>query len=154
RPKGFTYLNGATIGDVDGDGHLELGVISYDGSSMDVNLYTLPGYYHPAQIEWATYMEKSARGGLRHGGDRLHTGGAFARGQSVTFFLNDDPGDQAFLWVAAATANLRHPHFGWFHLSFSPLLVALVRNATIPSAGEVTLTVPIPNDPGFAGVSL
>jgi hypothetical protein len=154
RPKGFTYLNGATIGDVDGDGDLELGAISYDGTTMDVNLYTLPGHYHPAQVEWATYMEKFERGGRRHGGDRLHTGGTFARGQNISFTLHDAPGDRAFLWVAAATAKIRHPAFGWFHLSFSPLLVALVRNATIPASGEVTLTVPIPNDPAFAGLPI
>lgn len=154
RPRGFTYLNGATIGDVDGDGTYELGVLSYDGSAMDVNLYALGGRYRPSHIEWETYLEQRARGGCYHGGDRLHLQGDVAIGQQVELVLHDHAGDEAFLWVAIATIKLRDRDLGWYYLNPSPLLIALLKDVPIPPDSEVVLPITIPNDPAFAGVTV
>ncbi|MBK7405572.1 MAG: VCBS repeat-containing protein [Phycisphaerales bacterium] len=64
RPHGFTYLNGATIADVDGDGHDELAVLSYYAGGVDVNLYTLPDSYSTTGREWPTYHARNTRDGL------------------------------------------------------------------------------------------
>ena len=63
RPKGFTYMNGATIGDVDGDGDYELGVQSYDDYGVDVNLYDLPDMMAPPSRDWKIYHGCNIRGG-------------------------------------------------------------------------------------------
>lgn len=63
RPLGFTYMNGATIGDVDNDGDYELAVISRDGG-MNVNLYTLPQRYRATGVDWKIYHGRLGRGGL------------------------------------------------------------------------------------------
>ncbi len=63
RPLGFTYLNGAQIADVDGDGDYELGVISVD-SVAHVNLYDLTDTYAVNGREWPVYHARNGRGGL------------------------------------------------------------------------------------------
>jgi len=64
RPQGFTYMNGATVGDVDGDGDYELGVISYEDYVANVNLYDLPDVYSATTRDWKVYHGRNARGGL------------------------------------------------------------------------------------------
>jgi hypothetical protein len=63
RPVGFTYMNGATIGDVDGDGRYELAVLSYLDTTLYVNLYTLPASYQKTARDWKTYHGRNVRGG-------------------------------------------------------------------------------------------
>ncbi|MBT8485643.1 MAG: VCBS repeat-containing protein, partial [Phycisphaerae bacterium] len=65
RPQGFTYLNGATIGDVDGDGDYELGVVTYLDLTAFVYLYDLTQSYGPACNDgWPIYHGHAERGGL------------------------------------------------------------------------------------------
>jgi hypothetical protein len=61
---GFTYMNGATIGDVDGDGDYELGVLSSQDYAVDVNLYDLPDAYATTGRDWKVYHGRNSRGGL------------------------------------------------------------------------------------------
>ncbi|MBV6458347.1 MAG: hypothetical protein HONBIEJF_01474 [Fimbriimonadaceae bacterium] len=65
RTDGFTYLNGGTIGDVDGDGDYELGVIAsrVDLQTITIYLYTLPSKYRATGREWPTYHARNTRGG-------------------------------------------------------------------------------------------
>lgn len=60
RPVEFTYLNSATIGDVDGDGDYELGVLA--GTTL--YLYDLPQRFRRTGREWPTYHARNTRGGL------------------------------------------------------------------------------------------
>ena len=64
RPHGFTYLNSATVADVDGNGTNELAVLSYYDGGCDVNLYTLPGSYTVTGREWSTYHARNTHDGL------------------------------------------------------------------------------------------
>ncbi len=64
---GYTQMNGATIGDVNGDGHYELGVLSrrpVPPYAMNINLYTLPDTYASTSRDWLTYHGSNCRGGL------------------------------------------------------------------------------------------
>ena len=63
RTTGFTYMNSATIGDVDGDGDYELAVISSD-SVVTIYLYTLPWLYKRSGLEWTTFHARNVRDGL------------------------------------------------------------------------------------------
>ncbi len=64
RPLGWTYMNGAAIADVDGDGDYELGVLSSHDVGVDVNLYDLPQRYRPSSGDWKNYHARNSRGGF------------------------------------------------------------------------------------------
>jgi len=68
RPAGETTLNGAVLGDVDLDGDLELGAVSFTSSganlSVFVNVYDLAGAYLKWLREWPTFHSRNQRGGM------------------------------------------------------------------------------------------
>lgn len=70
RPYGWTYLNGATLGDVDGNGLLDMAVLTYtenEGSSRDSALlyvYEIDASANPENILWSTYKGSNLRNGL------------------------------------------------------------------------------------------
>ncbi len=69
RPYGWTYLNGATIGDVDGNGLLDLAVLTYTenpGSQRDSGMlyvYEINTPADPERIFWSTYKGSNTRNG-------------------------------------------------------------------------------------------
>ncbi len=152
RPTGFTYLNGATIGDVDGDGDYELGVLSVWEPDVYVNLYDLSGTYHPSDVAWETYHQKTARGGLFRGEDRLHMQGYFGLGSTVNLIVHDDPGAKAFLYISLLPDLVYLPFFDdWLYLDLDTALDPLLYMDTIPAEGELEVTVTVPNRPGLVG---
>jgi hypothetical protein len=153
RPKGFTYMNGASIGDVDGDGDYELGVVSYHDTGVDVNLYDLDGIYHAADVDWETYHKKNSRGGLRGSEDKLHIQGHFAAGSTVRFIITGDPGHRAFLLGSRGTNMFQHPALGWFFIDLAKLLPKKIYNVSIPTAGEIVAKVTLPTNPGIVGMT-
>ena len=70
RPRGFTFLNGAVLGDVDNDGLLDLTANSYTqtfGSGVDstfVNVYNLNVPYIPDNIKRNGYKGDNTRDGF------------------------------------------------------------------------------------------
>lgn len=154
RPHGFTYMNGATIGDVDGDGDYELGVLSRHDFGVDVNLYDLTGgTYHPVDMSWETYHGRNRRAGLHKGQDRLHLGGTFAINSPVTFYIHDEPAHKAFLWISRGIVRHHYPLFGWFYLDWAQVLDLKLFNATIGATGEIAIPMTIPNIPGLVGTT-
>jgi len=152
RPTGFTYMNGATIGDVDGDGDYELGVLSCWETYAYVNLYDLSGTYHPSDVPWETYHQKTSRGGLYRGEDRLHLQGYFGLGSTVDYIVHDDPGAKAYLYVSLQPDLQYMPLFNdWLYLDPDTALDPLLFRDTIPSGGELKVTVTVPNRPGLVG---
>ncbi|MBK8502547.1 MAG: T9SS type A sorting domain-containing protein [Saprospiraceae bacterium] len=70
RPYGWTYLNGATLGDVDGNGLLDMVILTYtqsEGSIHDSALLYVYEIDAPADSEhilWSTYKGSNKRDGL------------------------------------------------------------------------------------------
>lgn len=65
RPYGWTYLNGATVADVDGDDSLDIVTVSYDNSStMAVTVWETGTPFNRTVWEWPTYQFDMARTGL------------------------------------------------------------------------------------------
>jgi hypothetical protein len=151
RPVGLTMGNGATIGDVDGDGDYELGVVTHWELNEYVNLYTPTGTYHSSDIPWATYHQKNTRGGLYRGEDRLNAQGYYGIGSTVNLCLHDDPGNKAFLYASLGLDKRFLPMFGWLYLDWTLRLPPVLFNATIPAEGEIMVPVTIPNNPGLVG---
>lgn len=70
RPRGWTFLNGANLGDVNNDGSLDLIALTYtsnfgaDTDSTYLNVYDLDVPYDPEKILWRTYKGSNTRTGL------------------------------------------------------------------------------------------
>jgi hypothetical protein len=64
RTHGFTYLNGATIADVDGDDSMDIVAVSAEGSIMQVSIWKAGVPFNRASWEWSTYHFDMARTGL------------------------------------------------------------------------------------------
>ena len=153
RPLGFTYMNGVTVGDVDGDGDYDLAVLSAHDLGADVNLYDLPGTYHPSDVSWETYHQRNRRGGLRGGEDRLHVQGMVATGETVSFYVHGEPGEYAFLWASTGTLSSHFPAFGWVFLDPTLVWPPLLFDELVPASGEVVTSVAIPDNPALVGMT-
>src|SRR5690606_23005738 len=70
RPGGFTYLNGAVVGDIDNDGMMDISLNSYTlnfGASTDslfISSYNLNVPYDESKILWNGYKGNNTRDGL------------------------------------------------------------------------------------------
>jgi hypothetical protein len=69
RPRGLTYLNGATLGDIDGDAQLDMVVLSYTEytdrpDSAFITAYDLGVPAVEERMWWSTYKGNNLRNGL------------------------------------------------------------------------------------------
>ena len=70
RPLGWTLQNGAAIGDVTGDGRMNLVALSYSlnfGAAPDslyLNIYDLEESYAPEKVLWSNFKGNNTRDGL------------------------------------------------------------------------------------------
>lgn len=71
RPRGWTFMNGVNIGDVNGDGRMDLVALTYTqdfgGPEIDsvyLNVYELGVPYTPDRVLWGTYKGDNTRSGL------------------------------------------------------------------------------------------
>ena len=69
RLKGWTFLNGVALGDVNGDGNLDATALTYTTNfgakpdSIFINVYDLGSPYKPENILWSTYKGSNSRDG-------------------------------------------------------------------------------------------
>lgn len=69
RPAGFSYMNGANLGDLNNDGLMELVSLSYDqtfspSDSVTINVYALGVPCNASSLLFGTYKGKNTRDGL------------------------------------------------------------------------------------------
>ncbi len=64
RPFGFTYLNGVTVADVDGDDSMDIIAVSNYQSEMQVSIWEAGVPFNRMSWEWPTYHFDMARTGL------------------------------------------------------------------------------------------
>jgi hypothetical protein len=64
RTHGFTYMNGATVADVDGNDSMDIVAVSAEGSIMEVSIWEAGVPFNRNSWEWPTYHFDMARTGL------------------------------------------------------------------------------------------
>jgi len=64
QPTGFTYLNGANLGDLNKDSILDLVTVSYNDNYTYINAWSIGTPYHPERILFNTYHADNSRDGL------------------------------------------------------------------------------------------
>ncbi len=65
RPHGWTYLNGATVADVDGDDTMDIVAVTYDnGNTMSVYIWETDVQFSRERWQWQTYQFDMARTGF------------------------------------------------------------------------------------------
>ncbi|MCT8340828.1 T9SS type A sorting domain-containing protein [Flavobacteriaceae bacterium TK19130] len=90
RPKGFTFLNGAVVGDVDDDGQMDITINSYTqtfGASIDstfINVYGLNVPYSEDAILSNGYKGNNTRDGLIGEEELSVSNEVFANGLSIS----------------------------------------------------------------------
>ncbi|MEQ8767796.1 MAG: VCBS repeat-containing protein [Planctomycetota bacterium] len=151
RPNGNTYMNGPTIGDLNGDGRYDLAFLSFRDDWAEVNVYDLGGSYAPIDVAWSTYHHENERDGDASSSNALTFLGHAQIGNGVALALDGAPGDTAFLWASLGTSSLQHPTFGWFHLSLTPIFLTIASNVVTPANGELLFPLAIPNNPSLVG---
>ena len=155
QPQGFTYMNNASVADVDGDGVLELAQISSDTTQQKawVGLWKIAGStYLPSQIQWGTYHENNPRTGLQYEGFRLTGVGTPTVGGSWLVHVKGQPGNETYVALGVLPQRLPLPPFGVFRLH-PGMLVSLVYGV-IPPSGTFGFTQPIPAIPVLKGITI
>ena len=150
RTPGFTYMNGATLGDVDGDGVLEMGVVSYSKSGVSVALYKLPGPKIPGRVSWKTYHEGNARRGLTGESDRFSLVGTAVPGGTLRMEFHGKTADRVFALAGLDVGLSPLGSLGVLRLS-TKRPVFLFKAFLVGSSGRVYQTVAIPNNPALTG---
>ena len=65
RPEGMTYLNGATLADLDRDGIPEIGVVAVWEKAGSINIYSSDQYFYgKGGVHWSTYQADFCHSGL------------------------------------------------------------------------------------------
>ncbi len=96
RPRGFTFLNGAVLGDVNNDGMLDLTANSYTqlfGAGVDstfVNVYNLNVPYNPSTIKRNGYKGDNSRDGFVELEDIM---GITDNAAALKIVINPNPSD-------------------------------------------------------------
>ncbi|MDN3724265.1 T9SS type A sorting domain-containing protein [Aequorivita sp. SDUM287046] len=111
RPRGFTFLNGAVLGDVDNDGMLDLTANSYTltfGAGIDstfVNVYNLNVPYNPERIKRNGYKGDNTRDGFVEIEDIISIT-EFKTSSIISIFPNPSEGILTFT-IPAAIQNAK-----------------------------------------------
>lgn len=115
RPKGWTFMNGVTIGDVNGDGKMDMATLSYTqnfGATLDstyLTVYELEVPYSPDRVWWSTYKGSNDRAGAIESATISSTASI---AQSTVFKLFPNPAStQISIETAQQEYNLRLTDF-------------------------------------------
>lgn len=154
HPVGYTYLNGARLADVDGDGDLDLGALSFLGNTIRVNLWDLGAPVDPARVPVPTYHVDATRRGREGEVPRVRLVGALEPGNTVRLQVLGDAGTPAWLWLGATPGFAAAPPYGTFRLGFAPPPLMLLAGTTLPAPGSIDVAVIVPALASFTGVTL
>ncbi|MEZ5967350.1 MAG: VCBS repeat-containing protein [Planctomycetota bacterium] len=153
RTDGFTYLNGATIADVDGDGVLEIAALANRDTTGTLYLWKLTGPTSPGRILWSCYHEGNLRTGLTASSDRLAVRGHATPGGTLRLELQGAVGNAMAAFLGAQPAVVPWPPAGILRLDpLSPIV--FLYGGPLATDGRLLGTLPIPGVAALRGLRL
>lgn len=153
RTDGFTYLNGATIGDVDGDGVLEIAALANRDTTGTIYLWKLTGPTAPGRILWKCYHEGNERRGRVAESDRFAITGLAQPGGVLLLELQVTPGLAAAAFLGVRPAVVPIPAWGVLRLDPTAPIFPLFALAP-PPAGRALVPLPLPANNRLLGLAL
>ena len=143
RTNGFTYLNGASIGDVDGDRVPEIASLANNGTNGEITLWKLTGRTAASPILWKGYHEGNERRGLRAESGWHFVTGRAARGGLVFVEMNGTAGNVVASVLGVQPAVLPIP--GWGVLRLAPAFPMVpIAVATLGGDGRAVQALQMP----------
>ncbi|MCB9916863.1 MAG: VCBS repeat-containing protein [Planctomycetes bacterium] len=158
RTPGFTYLNGATIGDVDGDGDLEIGVLVRDRNTTTnvgtdtIYLYELPGPTTTPQVLWKGYLGANERHGRAGDTDHFVTSGTATPGGELRIGFEGPATSVGIAFLGTAPTVVPIAPYGVLRLDLTGGISVLA--AAVLTTGRAELRLPIPSNPTLKGIDL
>lgn len=153
RTDGFTYLNGASIADVDGDGVLEIAALATRDTVGTIYLWKLTGPTTPGRVLWSCYHEGNNRTGLTASSDRFAVRGHATPGGILRLELQGAPGNAMAAFLGVQPAVLPFPPAGILRLD-PTLPIFYLFGGPLAADGRLLATLPIPNNPTLRGLRL
>jgi len=153
RTDGFTYLNGATIGDVDGDGVLDIGALANRDTVGTIYLWKLTGPTSPGAIAWKCYHEGNERRGRVAESDRFAVTGWAHPASTLLLELQVGAGNAAAVLLGTRPGVVPLPPFGILRLDPTAPIHTLL-TLPPPPAGRAVVALPLPNNPFLRGLAL
>lgn len=149
--NGFTYLNGATIGDVDGDGVLEIATLANVNTTGTIYLWKLTGPTTPGAVRWSCYHEGNAREGVLAQSDRFTIRGQANPGGTLRLELQGTPGNAMAAFLGAQPAVVPIPPAGILRLA-AP--ITYLFGAPLAADGRLQAQLTIPPVNSLRGLRL
>ena len=146
KPFGFTYMNGPTFGDLNGDGKPRW----CSCRSTCRRYVSTPTTSHSVQPlrPWGTYHQDFDRSGKAGGGRTLFTQGTFNLG-GVLSIVAGTPGEVVTVALSLGTGNAPLPFAAALRSS-----AARDQVIVIPASGQIEQTLPLPSSSSLAGTRL
>jgi hypothetical protein len=107
QPRGWTFMNGISIGDVNGDDQMDLVALTYTNSfgantdTVYINVYEMNSLYTPENVLWGTYKGSNDRRGFA---GNSSSNVSLADWNSINVYPN--PGNGLFNIEIPATMNV------------------------------------------------
>ncbi|MBK8979914.1 MAG: VCBS repeat-containing protein [Planctomycetes bacterium] len=153
RVPGYSHLNGAQLGDVDGDGRLELVAVSRRAGVAYVSVFEPAPTPRLQSAAWRTYHDGDGRRGLAGDSYRFGVTGRATPAGRLHFEVRGEIGSHYAILSAGAPALLAVPGIRGY-LRLDPVTTTTLKSGFLDWTGRAEHGWRLPPDASVVGTSL